>query len=79
MRPGEKPALRYFLFSHIHFDILYNKDRIIEINVSTDPQRTVDISAGEKLIVVRFAGLLVVNGVCKCSWKWIPVALLEMP
>ena len=29
----------------VHFEVLYNGDRIIEINVSTDPTQTVDISA----------------------------------
>jgi hypothetical protein len=28
----------------VHFEVLYNGDRIIEINVSTDPTQTVDIS-----------------------------------
>ncbi len=28
----------------MHFEIHYNADRIIEINVSTDPSQTVDIS-----------------------------------
>ena len=36
---------RYYLFTHVHFDVAYNGDRIIEINVSTDPSQTVDISA----------------------------------
>ena len=51
MRPGEKPSLRFYLFTHIHFDILYNGNRVIEVNVSTDPARTVDITNGDKIIV----------------------------
>ena len=51
MKPGEKPALRFYLFTHIHFDILYNGNRVIEVNVSTDPARTVDITNGDKIIV----------------------------
>ncbi len=47
----EKHDLRYYLFTHIHFDILYNGDRVIEVNVSTDPSRTVDITEGENTIV----------------------------
>ena len=35
----------------VHFDIAYNADRIIEINVSTDPSQTVDIS--EDVVKVR--------------------------
>ncbi len=30
MHAGEKPELRYYLFTHIHFDIHYNSDRVIE-------------------------------------------------
>ena len=30
---------RYYLFTHVHFDIAFNGDRIIEINVSTDPSQ----------------------------------------
>ncbi len=29
-----KDTKKLFLFTHIHFDIAYNEDRIIEINVS---------------------------------------------
>ena len=32
---------RISLFAHIHFDIAYNQDRVIEVNVSTDASRTV--------------------------------------
>ena len=44
---GNGPELRYYLFTHVHFDISYNGDKIIEINVSTDPLRTVDIIGDE--------------------------------
>jgi hypothetical protein len=43
--------LRYFLFTHFHFDVLYNGDRIIGINTSADPQRTVDITEDAELLV----------------------------
>lgn len=36
--------LRYFIFTHVHFDVAYNADHIVEINVSTDPNQVVDIS-----------------------------------
>ncbi len=36
--------LRYFIFTHVHFDVAYNTDHIVEINVSTDPNQVVDIS-----------------------------------
>jgi hypothetical protein len=48
---GNGPELRYYLFTHVHFDISYNGDKIIEINVSTDPLRTVDITDGDEVAV----------------------------
>jgi metal-sulfur cluster biosynthetic enzyme len=45
---------RYFLFTHIDFDIKYNGDNVIEINVSTDPQAAVDISDGVGEVSVKF-------------------------
>jgi len=36
--------LRYYLFTHVHFEVHFNEDRVIEINVSTDPTQVVDIS-----------------------------------
>lgn len=35
---------KYLLFKHIHFDIFYNDDRVIEINLQTDPNLSVDIT-----------------------------------
>ncbi|KAK1308363.1 hypothetical protein QJS10_CPA09g00300 [Acorus calamus] len=35
---------KYFLYKHINFDILYNKDRVIEINVHTDPHALADVT-----------------------------------
>ena len=37
---------RLFLFTHTHFDVLYNGDRVIRIDVSTDPMAEVDITTG---------------------------------
>ncbi|XP_031483990.1 transmembrane 9 superfamily member 2-like [Nymphaea colorata] len=48
--PGE---FRYLLYKHIHFDISYNQDRVIEINVQTDPNLAIDISE-EKEIETEF-------------------------
>ena len=50
LKPGA-PEMRYYLFTHVHFDISYNRDRVVEINVSTDPLRTVDITEGESVNV----------------------------
>lgn len=41
---GDPNESKYFLYKHIHFDVLYNKDRVIEINVKTDPSALVDVS-----------------------------------
>lgn len=35
---------KYLLFKHIHFDVHYNNDRVIEINVQTNPNLAVDIT-----------------------------------
>mmetsp|Transcript_32648 Transcript_32648/g.39520 ORF Transcript_32648/g.39520 Transcript_32648/m.39520 type:complete len:615 (+) Transcript_32648:134-1978(+) len=51
LRPGQPAEMRYYLFTHVHFDISYNDNRIIEINVSTDPLRTVDITEGDSIPV----------------------------
>ncbi len=45
---------RFYLFTHIDFDIKYNGDNVIEINVSTDPQQAVDISEGVSEVKVKF-------------------------
>eukprot|EP00238_Polyblepharides_amylifera_P008022 CAMPEP_0196579290 /NCGR_PEP_ID=MMETSP1081-20130531/19835_1 /TAXON_ID=36882 /ORGANISM="Pyramimonas amylifera, Strain CCMP720" /LENGTH=609 /DNA_ID=CAMNT_0041898823 /DNA_START=57 /DNA_END=1886 /DNA_ORIENTATION=+ len=50
LRPGQ-PEWRYYIFTHIHFDISYNKERVIEINVSTDPMRTLDITDEDEISV----------------------------
>lgn len=42
-----KEKQQLFLFTHFHFDISYNDDKIIEINISTDPTQVVDITDGE--------------------------------
>lgn len=36
-KPGGVTEFKYFLFTHIDFDVKYNDDHVIEINVSTDP------------------------------------------
>jgi hypothetical protein len=36
---------KFYLFTHFHFELSYNEDNVIEINVSSDPMRTVDITS----------------------------------
>jgi hypothetical protein len=38
--PGDA-KLKYYIFTHVHFDVAYNGNNIVEINVSTDPAQTV--------------------------------------
>lgn len=38
--PGSEEH-KYYIFTHVHFDINYNKDKVIEINVATDPNALV--------------------------------------
>ncbi|KAF5841834.1 putative transporter [Dunaliella salina] len=42
---------RYFLFTHFHYDLLYNKNNVIEVDVSSDPLRTVDITSASEMEV----------------------------
>ena len=32
---GEQQKEKLSLFTHIHFDVLYNKDRVIQVDIST--------------------------------------------
>ncbi|KAK9127774.1 hypothetical protein Syun_016571 [Stephania yunnanensis] len=40
----DEPMLRYFLFTHVEFDVLYNEDQVIEVKALADPNYTVDIT-----------------------------------
>ncbi|KAG9454405.1 hypothetical protein H6P81_007309 [Aristolochia fimbriata] len=47
----DSSEFKYLLFKHIHFDILYNNDRVIEINVQTDPNLAADITEDKEVVV----------------------------
>lgn len=47
-----QPEFKFYLFTHIDFDIKYNGDRVIEINVLADPQQAVDISEDTRNVKV---------------------------
>ncbi|KAK9996727.1 hypothetical protein SO802_021413 [Lithocarpus litseifolius] len=48
-KEGKDPSdYRYFLYKHIQFNILYNKDRVIEIGVQTDARNVVDLTDDNK-------------------------------
>jgi hypothetical protein len=40
---------KYFLFKHIQFEVLYNKDRVIEISARMDPQSMVELREDKDL------------------------------
>jgi len=45
---------KLYLFKHFQFDVAYNGERVIEINISTDPNLVVDISDGVDEATVEF-------------------------
>jgi hypothetical protein len=56
---------RYYVFTHVDFDIKYQGDRVIEINVLTDPHQAVDISEGQNDVKAKFS----------YSVKWTPTTI----
>lgn len=40
----EGKGLKYYLFNHVQFDVLYNGNQIIEIHAFCDPNHSVDIT-----------------------------------
>ncbi|GAB4837022.1 Transmembrane 9 super member 2 [Ancistrocladus abbreviatus] len=42
---------KYYLFRHINFGILYNEDRVIEINAQSDPNVLVDLTENREVDV----------------------------
>lgn len=52
-----QPEYKFFLFTHIDFEIKANGENVIEINVLTDPNQAVDISENTKDVKVRARGV----------------------
>ncbi|KAF5734602.1 putative phagocytic receptor 1b isoform X1 [Tripterygium wilfordii] len=51
-KEGKDPSdYKYYLFKHIHFDIFYNKDHVIEINVQTDTNAVADLTEDKEVDV----------------------------
>lgn len=42
---------KYYLFKHLHFEIFYNKDRVIEINARADSNALVDLTEDREIDV----------------------------
>ena len=49
----DEHEMKYLLYTHVHFEVLYNDDRVIEISVATDRSYTVDITE-DKEVEVEF-------------------------
>ncbi|CAA6667026.1 unnamed protein product [Spirodela intermedia] len=45
------PEFKYLLYTHIHFDVLYKGDQVIEINIQRDPEFSVDITEDKEMEV----------------------------
>ena len=43
------------LYTHVHFDVTFNEDRVIGMNVSTDKESPLDITKGDKAEEVSFS------------------------
>ncbi|KAJ4846753.1 hypothetical protein Tsubulata_010238 [Turnera subulata] len=41
---GDEKKFKYYLFTHLRFDVLYNDNRVIEISAFSDPNQAVDIT-----------------------------------
>ncbi|XP_027152936.1 transmembrane 9 superfamily member 2-like [Coffea eugenioides] len=50
---GSPNGSRYFIYTKVHFEIYYNGDHIIEINLRTDPSFKTDLTE-DKVIEVEF-------------------------
>lgn len=46
---------RYFIFTHKHFEVLYNKDRVIEVFVRTDTELLADVTDEEVDVEFRYS------------------------
>ncbi|KAK9127775.1 hypothetical protein Syun_016572 [Stephania yunnanensis] len=54
---SDEPTLRYYLFTHVEFDVLYNEDQVIEIEAHLDPNYAVDITE-DAVKTILLAGFL---------------------
>lgn len=46
---------RYFIYTHKHFEVLYNKDRVIEVSVQTDTELLADVTDEEVDVEFRYS------------------------
>ncbi|XP_010523531.1 PREDICTED: transmembrane 9 superfamily member 2-like [Tarenaya hassleriana] len=48
-RKSDPSEFKYFLYKHIQFEILYNKDHVIEISARMDPHSLVDLTEDKEV------------------------------
>lgn len=47
----EDTGIKYFLFKHIQFDVLYNQNQVVKLRAWSDPKHVVDITADQEVDV----------------------------
>lgn len=48
---GQSSIVHHYLFTHLHFSVGFNDDRVVEVNVSTAPMERVEITDMERVDV----------------------------
>lgn len=51
----------YYLFTHVQFDVLYNRNQVIEVKAFGDPNRAVDITKDVDIDNVKFSYSVIWN------------------
>ncbi|XP_050234786.1 transmembrane 9 superfamily member 2-like [Mercurialis annua] len=46
---SDSSEYKYYLYQHVQFDILYNKDRVIEVSVRMDPNSMLDLTEDKEV------------------------------
>lgn len=65
---GHLETVRRYIYPHLHFSIGYNADQVVSVNVSTNPQRKVDITDEFDGTEVAFS--YSVEWVARLDLKW---------
>jgi transmembrane 9 superfamily member 1 len=70
LKPGD-PEYRYFVFTHSHFEVHYNGEHVIEVAISADNDKLLDVS--EDLMPADAVGAMDVEFTYSVSWHETPV------
>jgi len=65
---GHLETVRRYIYPHLHFSIGYNTDQVVSVNVSTNPQRKVDIT--EEFDGTEVAFSYSVEWLARLDLKW---------